>query len=82
MESANEVGGKEPVVDIASKSARAFAARLELLLVERPGFGVHFRNSDSSSPLKLMMDFRVPTGISRRLGTGTVALSAPGHCRR
>jgi hypothetical protein len=24
----------------------------------------------------------VPTGISRRLGTGTVALSRPGNCRR
>jgi hypothetical protein len=29
-----------------------------------------------------MMDFSVPTGISRRLGTGTVALSPSGNYRR
>jgi hypothetical protein len=31
----------EPIVDIAIKKARAYAARHELLLVERLGFGVH-----------------------------------------
>src|SRR5262245_48157463 len=29
-----------------------------------------------------MIDFSVPLGISRLLGTGTVALSAPGRFRR
>jgi len=42
----------------------------------------HFRNRDSSRPLSAMMDLSVPTGISRRLGTGTVALSPAGNCRR
>jgi hypothetical protein len=31
----------EPIVDIAIKNARAYAARHRLLLVERLGFGVH-----------------------------------------
>jgi hypothetical protein len=31
----------EPVVDIAIKNARAYAARHGLLLVERLGFGIH-----------------------------------------
>jgi hypothetical protein len=45
-------------------------------------FGAYLRNSDSSSPLRLMMDLGVPAGISRRLGTGTVAVSAPGNSLR
>jgi hypothetical protein len=31
----------EPIVDVAIKNARAYAARNELLLVERLGFGIH-----------------------------------------
>jgi hypothetical protein len=31
----------EPIVDIAIKNARAYAARYELRLVERLGFGIH-----------------------------------------
>jgi hypothetical protein len=31
----------EPIVDIAIRNARAYAARHRLLLVERLGFGVH-----------------------------------------
>jgi hypothetical protein len=35
----------EPIVDIAIKNARAYAARHELLLVEQLGFGVRLRQS-------------------------------------
>jgi hypothetical protein len=39
---------------------------------------ITFEKGTSSKPLRVMIDFNVPTGISRLLGTGTVAAVASG----